>query len=249
MKNISKEELNKILEEHELWLKDEGGKRADLKFADLSGVNLKDVNLRYADLRYTNLSNVNLRYANLRYTDFRNAYLGHADLKFADLEYADLRHADLGDTNLRYTDLNYADLEYANLREADLRCAKLIGANLKDVRINIYTIGYTLACPKEGSFIGYKKASKCIVKLLILDDAKRSSATTIKCRCDKAKVLDIENIETGEKIKEIRSSYDSNFIYKVGEVASVDNFDNNRWNECTAGIHFFINRENAINYR
>ena len=231
---MNQEELNKILKEHELWLIGEGGKRANLKFADLSNVNLKDVNLRYADLRYTNLSNVNLRYANLRYTDFRNAYLGHADLKFADLEYADLRHADLGD---------------ANLREADLRCAKLIGANLKDIRVNIYTIGYTLACPKEGSFIGYKKASKCIVKLLILEDAKRSSATTIKCRCDKAKVLDIENIETGEKIKEIRSSYDGNFIYKVGEIIHVDNFDNNRWNECTSGIHFFINKEDAINYR
>lgn len=234
MKNINQEELNKILKEHELWLKGEGGKRANLNNTDLSNANLNNTNLRCANLKYADLSSANLRCA---------------DLKFADLEYADLRHADLGDTNLRYTDLNYADLEYANLREADLRCAKLIGANLKDIRINIYTIGYTLACPKEGSFIGYKKASKCIVKLLILDDAKRSSATTIKCRCDKAKVLDIENIETGEKIKEIRSSYDSNFIYKVGEVASVDNFDNNRWNECTAGIHFFLNKEDAINYR
>ena len=177
-----------------------------------------------------------------------------ADLKFADLSNVNLsdvnlRHADLGDTNLRYTDLNYADLEYANLEEADLRRARLIGANLKDIKTNIYTIGYNLACPKEGSFIGYKKASKCIVKLLILEDAKRSSATTIKCRCDKAKVLDIENIETGKKVKEIRSSYDSNFIYKVGEIVHVDNFDNNRWNECTTGIHFFINKEDAINYR
>lgn len=244
MKNINQEELNKILKEHELWLKGEGGKRANLNNTDLSNANLNNTNLRCANLKYADLSSANLRYA-----DLKGANLRCADLKFADLEYADLRHADLGDTNLRYTDLNYADLEYANLREADLRCAKLIGANLKDIRINIYTIGYTLACPKEGSFIGYKKASKCIVKLLILDDSKRSSATTAKCRCDKAKVLDIENIETGKKVKEIRSSYDSNFIYKVGEIASVDNFDNNRWNECTAGIHFFLNKEDAINYR
>lgn len=241
---MNQEELNKILKEHELWLIGEGGKRADLKFADLSNVNLSDVNLRCADLRYTNL-----RYADLRNAYLKGANLKFADLEYADLEYADLRHADLGDTNLRYTDLNYADLEYANLEEADLRRARLIGANLKDIKTNIYTIGYNLACPKEGSFIGYKKASKCIVKLLILEDAKRSSATTIKCRCDKAKVLDIENIETGKKVKEIRSSYDSNFIYKVGEIVHVDNFDNNRWNECTTGIHFFINKEDAINYR
>ena len=112
----------------------------------------------------------------------------------------------------------------------------------------MYTIGYNLVCPEEGSFIGYKKASRYIVKLLILEDAKRSSATTMKCRCDKAKVLDIENVETGEKIEEIESNFDSEFIYKVGEIVSVDNFDDDRWNECAQGIHFFMNRENAINY-
>ena len=83
---------------------------------------------------------------------------------------------------------------------------------------------------------------------MILEDAKRSSATTAKCRCNKAKVLDIRDIKTGKKVKEIRSNYDSNFIYKVGEIVHVDNFDNNRWNECATGIHFFINKENAINY-
>ena len=175
-------ELKKMLNTHKLWMHGEkGGMRIDLS--------------------NTNLSNANLRYANLRYTDFRNSYLGYVDLKFADLEYADLRHADLGDTNLRYTDLSYADLEYANLREADLRRAKLIGANLKDIKTNIYTVGYTLACPKEGSFIGYKKAKGCLIELLILEDSKRSSATSAKCRCDKAKVLNIENIGTGKKSK------------------------------------------------
>ena len=83
---------------------------------------------------------------------------------------------------------------------------------------------------------------------MIPEDAKRSSATTMKCRCDKAKVLDIENILTGKKIKKVSSNYDSDFVYRVGEIVSVDNFDDNRWNECSTGIHFFMNRENAINY-
>ena len=83
---------------------------------------------------------------------------------------------------------------------------------------------------------------------MILEDSKRSSATTAKCRCDKAKVLDIENIETGKKVNKVNSNHDSNFIYKLGEIVSVNNFDNNRWNECSTGIHFFINKENAINY-
>ena len=113
----------------------------------------------------------------------------------------------------------------------------------------MHTVCYNLACPEEGSFIGYKKANECIIKLLVLEDAKRSSATTTKCRCSKAKVLDIENIKTGEKLKRVRSNYDNNFIYRVGQIVTVNDFDDNRWNECSTGIHFFMNRENAIKYR
>ena len=126
--------------------------------------------------------------------------------------------------------------------------ADLRGADLTSIETNMNTIGYNLACPEEGSFIGYKKANGCIVELLILEDSKRSSATTMKCRCDKAKVLDIEDIKTGLKVQVVRSNYDFNFVYKVGEIVSVENFDNNRWDECSTGIHFFVNKENALNY-
>ena len=55
MRNISKEELNKILKEHELWLKGEDGKRANLNDTNLRYLNLSNVDLRYADLRGANL--------------------------------------------------------------------------------------------------------------------------------------------------------------------------------------------------
>ena len=233
MRNINQEELNKILKEHELWVKGKGGKRANLRCANLENANLSNANLKYADLKYANLSNTDLSNTDLRYTN----------LRCVDLRYTDLRY-----TNLSHADLSYSNLSNANLSNANLSNADLSSANLKDIKTNIHTIGYNLACPEEGSFIGYKKASGCLIELLILEDAKRSSATTSKCRCNKAKVLDIENIETGKKVNEINSNYDINFIYKVGEIIHVDNFDNNRWNECTTGIHFFINKENAINY-
>ena len=281
--------LKEILKKHEMWLNgNEGGERANLINADLSGVNLRGVNLSEADLRGVNLIKANLRDTNLRGanlrcayltganliradlrgvdliradlrdTDLRDASLKYANLRCINLRYADLRGANLSDTNLMDADLGNADLRRVDLRDTDLRCANLIGVDLREASLNnadlsgvitnMYTVGYNLACPEEGSFIGYKKASEYIVKLLILEDAKRSSATTAKCRCDKAKVLDIENVETGEKIEEIESNFDSEFIYKVGEIVTVDNFDDDRWNECTSGIHFFINRENAINY-
>ena len=223
MRNINQEKLNKILKEHELWVKGKGGKRANLRCANLENADLEYVNLKYADLKYANLSNTDLSNTDLRYTNLRCV-------------------------DLRYTDLSYSNLSNADLSNANLSNANLSSANLKDIKTNIHTIGYNLACPEEGSFIGYKKASGCLIELLILEDAKRSSATTAKCRCNKAKVLDIRDIKTGKKVKEIRSNYDSNFIYKVGEIIHVDNFDNNRWNECSTGIHFFVNKENAINY-
>ena len=195
--------------------------------------NLIGANLRYADLRGADLTGA----------DLRRADLTGADLSNADLLNADLSNADLTGANLRGINLRDADLRYANLREADLR-----GADLMNVKTNHKTLGYNIACPEEGSFIGYKKANGCLVKLLILEDSKRSSATTMKCRCDKAKVLEITDIKTDENINKVASGYDKDFIYTVGEIVKVDDFDEDRWNEYTTGIHFFVNKESAINY-
>ena len=225
---MEREKLDKILENHKLWLNDKGGERADLS----------DANLTTADLRGADLSDANLRNANLYGANLRNADLYSANLRNADLRYADLRYADLSGADLYGADLRYADLTTTDLRNT----------NLTNIKTNIYTVGYNLACPEEGSFIAYKKANDCIIKLLILEDSKRNSATTLKCRCDKAKVLDIEEIGTGEKIESTPSDYDINFIYKVGEIVKVEDFDENRWNECSTGIHFFMNKENAIQY-
>ena len=151
--------------------------------------------------------------------------------------------ADLSGANL-----SGADLSGAYLRSANLSGADLIGANLSGAKTNHYTSFYHLQCPEEGSFIAYKKANNYIIKLLIPEDALRSSATSRKCRASKAKVLDITHIETGVTVNTVISNYDNTFIYKVGEEVKVDDFDTNRWNECSSGIHFFITKEEAVNY-
>ena len=159
-----------------------------------------------------------------------------ADLRYANLRGADLRDADLRDANLRCADLRGADLRDADLRYADLRYAK-----------NVPYI--PIACPDTGSFIGWKKIKNYIVKLMIPESARRSSATTNKCRCEYADVLSIENIATGETVDEIiNNSYQPEIKYRVGETVYPDSWDDNRWNECSHGIHFFINRQDAINY-
>ena len=164
----------------------------------------------------------------------------------ADLSGADLYGADLRCANLRGADLRCADLRCANLRGADLRCANLRGADLSGAKHIPYV---PMVCPEEDEFIGWKKADKHIVKLFIPSDAKRSSATTRKCRCSKAKVLEIYNLDgTIAEEREVRSNYDNSFIYKVGEIVEVADFDENRWKECSKGIHFFMQRKEAVDY-
>lgn len=174
--------------------------------------------------------------------------LTNIDLSYADLKNVDLSYADLSCTNLSYADLRGVILNGADLNGAILFKADLRGADLNEVEYDYTTAFFAIQCPEEGSFIGYKKADAKIVKLLILEDSKRSSATSRKCRCDKAKVLSVESADGKEKFTEAKSDFDCNFIYRVGEIVKVDNFCEDRWEECAAGIHFFITRQEAINY-
>ena len=256
-------DLKKILDEHLLWLNGEGGSRADLRNADLSnadlfGANLSNANLFGAYLRGANLSDANLRGANLfganlRGADLRGANLRDADLfganlRNADLRGADLFGADLRDANLRGANLRGADLFGANLRNADLCRADLCGASIDQMMWNIYTVFYPLQCPESGSYIGYKKASGLVVELEIPADARRSSATSRKCRASKAKVLSITDINGNPAGGQVKSNYDPNFVYAIGETVEVTDFDDNRWNECSTGIHHFITRAEAVIY-
>ena len=219
-------DIKLILEKHAKWIRGEdGGERANLCDADL-----RNANLRGADLRGADLCGVDLRGANLR---------------GANLYGANLRGADLCDADLCYANLCDADLCNANLRGANLRGAK----NTDKIAWDAYTAFYPLQCPETGSFIGYKKAADKIVMLEICADAKRSSATSRKCRCSKAKVLSITHLDGSDSgLTEVRSDYSKEFVYRVGEIAEVSDFDDDRWNECAAGIHFFITRDEAVKY-
>ena len=177
--------------------------------------------------------------------DLCNANLCGANLCGANLCGANLSRASLCDADLRNANLRGANLCGANLRGAELRGTKNTDKTAWDAR----TAFYPLQCPETGSFIGYKKAADKIVMLEICADAKRSSATSRKCRCSKAKVLSITNLDGSESgLTEVRSNYSKKFVYCVGKIAEAPDFDENRWNECTAGIHFFITRGEAVKY-
>ena len=179
------------------------------------------------------------------------ANLCEADLRGADLRGANLYRANLYGADLREADLRWADLSESILCRANLSGSNLNGSNLS--RANLHEskgINYPMICPEKGSFIGFKRVrNNLIVELEITEDALRSSATGRKCRCSKAKVLSITNIDGAESnTNSARSLWDPDFVYSVGKTIEVPNFDTNRWNECAPGIHFFITRQEAVDF-
>jgi hypothetical protein len=191
-----------------------------------------------ANLRGANLWGANLRGANLWGANLWEADLREADLRGANLWEADLRGANLWGANLWGADLRGANLWGANLWGADLREADLWRAK----NIPEYVINTTLIVP-EGELIVYKKCiDNVIVTLYIPKDSKRSNATGRKCRFSKAVVTNLS------KGKIATSKYDSSFTYQVAQTIEVTDFDMDRWNECSTGIHAFLTKWEAENY-
>ena len=114
---MNQKELDKILDNHKLWLRTNGeeGERANLE-----GANLKEVNLYMANLKEANLKEVNLEEANLNGANLKGANLYRANLEEANLEEANLNGANLEEANLNGANLKGANLKGANLKWANL---------------------------------------------------------------------------------------------------------------------------------
>lgn len=222
---------------------------ANLRMAYLSKANLESAHLNKADLSFAKLISARLSEVDLTQADITHAYLDNANLWYANLRDARLNDSRLVEANLANSNLKGADLTSADIRFANLRSAELRDAILDNIEYNEATAFFALQCPERGSFTAYKKANGYVVELLIPEDARRSSATTRKCRADKAMVVGIYlKNRSLSNLNYIPSNYDQNFVYNVGKPISVDDFDENRWNECSTGIHFFMTFDEAKNY-
>ena len=111
------------------------------------------------------------------------------------------------------------------------------------------------------SIIGYKKV--CYYKnnilaghaIAILEIPKANNRNTMsrtnikdpfcaKYRCERAYVLKMFDIETGERVEKASSCFRRAFIYRIGEWVE-SGFDSNIENVCGPGIHYFISIECA----
>ena len=248
---MSKEDIAKQLERHEKFL------RADDNRMHLPAV------FSYESLYNKNFSGMNLSRARFHGAAFNRVNFSHANLASANFEGASFNDVNFSDADLTGANFDGAYFIYANLNNADMRDASLEGTRFEHIITNENTkLFIPFRCPSSGSFVGWKKAqyetSKlteyfplCIVKLLVPEDARRSSAFGEKCRCDKAIILGAYDCTTGCPLDEstnIRSMHSFSFVYHIGDTITIPDFDDNRWNECSSGFHFFIDEESAKNY-
>ena len=248
---INGKTLEEILENHLHWLKRDVDGWKEMR-ANLDGADISNTDLRFANLKYASLNDVNLYKSDLRGANFCKACLYYTNLSHADFGDASLVDAYLAHSNLTRVDLRGANLSLADfydcvfydtdLRDCNFIHARFVGSN--------YIPYIPLQCPSDGAFVGWKKVNNVLIKLEIPADAKRSSATTNKCRCDKAKVLGFYD-SLGSKELDITELVNDKYEkckYVKGEMVYPDSFDEDRWNECGHGIHFFINKQDAIDY-
>ena len=172
-----------------------------------------------------------------------------ADLRGADLWGADLQGADLRGADLREADLRGASLRGANLQGADLRGASLRGADI-DIWDSFKKFYWII--PEEGSFIAWKKlAHNCIAKIEIPSEAKRTCNffNTRKCRAEFCRVIEIKDSDNKDIKSEYNCTYsDKKLKYTVGEIVKPDSYDDSIFVDCSHGIHFFITKQEAIDW-
>lgn len=232
------------------WIQNTKFKCAKFRDGTYTGTRFADCDLTWAEF-----NNSVVKDAVFDHTDFSNVML--SDVVFKNCVFRDVMFA-----NVDLSDCTFINCYFTNCNLAHTRGAK-VGTFVYDgyfLYIQRTAMPYIpMACPDEGDFFGYKKVKVIsslgqypgIAKLYIPEGAGRSSGTGRKCRCQFARVISITGATSKTKIEEFDeavSYFDPIFRYKVGDMVYPDAWDEDRWNECSNGIHFFMNKQEAIDY-
>ena len=63
---------------------------------------------------------------------------------------------------------------------------------------------------------------------------------------DKSYVVSITDVDGNHPVSKASSKRDPSFIYEVGKMVEVLDFDLDRWNDNSTGIHHYITRAEAV---
>lgn len=250
MKKLTQKEVNDIVAKHTLWLDDDTkGVMADFSYTVLESISMYGFNLRGATFEGAIINNADLSFTIANGANFNRAKLNNVSFYWAELQDAKFHKASIMHVMFSLANLKRATFAHATLSLSTFSEAKLNGVDLTNTHIEHENSFIRLRCPEKGSFTAFKRTDFNIVELVIPASAKRSSATTNKCRASKAKVKAIYELNGSKSEKTaVPSMYDHMFYYEIGKTVVVDNFDEDRWNECSTGIHFFMSFGEAVQY-
>lgn len=268
--HISSKQLKTIMDAHTKYLAGKaGGKCANLKNVVLTGL-IRDYN--FSKVVFENVTANYVTFSDCKFSkchfdedckfisaDFNDCDLSEVEMNNgvtfagASFDRCNFKDANCYGAIFRDTSFWNTDLTNVKMLEADFTNADFVRCKLNDIKYDECTCSIALACPEKGAFTAFKKAElyngdRCIVELQVPADALRSSATTRKCRVSKAKVVAVYTMD-GKSVKQnAYSTHTRSFAYKLGKTVEVKNFDKNRWNECSTGIHCFITKREAEQY-
>lgn len=196
---------------------------ADFRSKDYSGIDFNRRNFANRDFSNSVFDGAILFEAGFFRTLFINCNFSNADIRRANFIECTFE-------NCVFDNCKYKEAEFRNCDKAP---------------------DFPMACPRKGEFIAYKKCVFnefwVIVTLLVPEDALRSSATSNKIRVSKAKVLDIRKPDN-TKVHHAYSMYNPDFVYRVGKIVEVQDFNTDRYCQCAPGIHCFMTKEEALEY-
>ncbi len=212
-------------------------RKCEIQNADISGWDIPE----NIDFEWSVFTNVNMAG-----TTFRKCNLNHVWFKECSTESIRFLYCDVQEANFRWMNFRGADFSGSNFHHTLFEYA-----NTEDITDNEDTKFFRMVCPATGPFIAWKCCTELrVVQLLVPADAKRVSATAETCRCNKAKVLSIKSIDETKSYDWAQSTVDPDFYYEVGKwVEPANGFEENRWRDSSQGIHFFMERQQAVDYQ
>lgn len=211
--------------------------KCEIQNADISGWDIPE-NIDFEWSVFTNVS--------MTGTTFRKCNLNHVWFKECSTEGIRFLYCDVREANFRWMNFRGAVFSGSNFHHTLFEYA-----NTEDITDNEDTKFFRMVCPETGPFIAWKCCTELrVVQLLVPADAKRVSATAETCRCNKAKVLSIKSIDETKSYDWAQSTVDPDFYYEVGKwVEPANGFEENRWRDSSQGIHFFMERQQAVDYQ
>lgn len=236
-------------------LRDKDLRKVDLSHLDLSGRDLRRADLREADLRGAKLTGANLSCANLACANLEGTILEFANLAEARLSNAKRKNLEF----IRGKILDDPIVAYKYVKK-DVVVKVSLGLDLCEnwARVSVPMI-IKLKIPKD-SIVFCINGGKCRTnKVEVLELLKYDpSMVDIAYPMFMQRFANEKSIWGSEAFKvEIidyldddpaYSSYNHDFKYRLGQKKKVENFDLQYNIECSTGIHFFMSKEEVMDY-